>query len=366
MNTTLMVKLAPTPEQHAALLETMERFNAACNYVADVAFQEKSANKFALQKLVYQTLRERFGLKAQMAVRVVGKVTEAYKRDKTKRVQFRKHGAMVYDQRILSWKGLDRVSILSLSGRLLIPVIMGEYQAQRLRRVRGQADLILRDGVFYLAVVVDAPEGTPIKNDDWLGVDLGIVNIASDSDGDVYSGAALNGIRHRHARLRAKLQSKGTKSAKRLLKKRRRKESRFARDVNHCISKKVVAKALDTSRGIALEDLTGIRERTTVKKAQRRTHHSWAFYQLRTFIQYKAQLKGVSVLLVDPRNTSRTCFVCGCVDKRNRPSQDKFLCVSCGHADRADTNAARNISRRAEVMRPNALTPTGPSASPRL
>jgi len=361
MNTTLIVKLAPTPEQHVALLATMERFNEACNYVADVAFEQKSANKFALQKLVYQTLRERFGLSSQMAVRVVGKVTEAYKRDKTKRVQFRKHGAIVYDQRILSWKGLDRVSILALSGRLLIPVIMGEYQAQRLRRVRGQADLILRDGVFYLAVVVDVPEGAPVKNDDWLGVDLGIVNIASDSDGDVYSGAALNGIRARHARLRAKLQRKGTKSAKRLLKKRRRKESRFARHVNHVISKRLVTKALDTSRGIALEDLTGIRERTTVKRAQRRTHHSWAFYQLRTFIQYKAQLRGVRVLLVDPRNTSRTCPVCGCIDKANRRTQSQFLCISCGFAGPADHIAARNIAFRAglNVSQPNVSTLTG-------
>ena len=361
MNTTLIVKLAPTPEQHVALLATMERFNEACNYVADVAFEQKSANKFALQKLVYQTLRERFGLSSQMAVRVVGKVTEAYKRDKTKRVQFRKHGAIVYDQRILSWKGLDRVSILALSGRLLIPVIMGEYQAQRLRRVRGQADLILRDGVFYLGVVVDVPEGTPVNPDGWLGVDLGIVNIASDSDGDVYSGAALNGIRARHARLRAKLQRKGTKSAKRLLKKRRRKESRFARHVNHVISKRVVTKALDTSRGIALEDLTGIRERTTVKRAQRRTHHSWAFYQLRTFIQYKAQLRGVRVLLVDPRNTSRTCPVCGCIDKANRRTQSQFLCVSCGFAGLADHIAARNIAFRAglNVSQPNVSVLTG-------
>ncbi|MER3402160.1 MAG: transposase, partial [Armatimonadota bacterium] len=139
----------------------------------------------------------------------------------------------------------------------------------------------------------------------------------ADSDGDAYSGGHLNGLRKRHAKLRARLQKKGTKSAKRLLKKRRRKEQRFARDVNHCISKKLVAKAKGSSRGIALEDLKGIRERISVKKAQRRVQHSWAFHQLRSFVEYKARLAGVPVVLVDPRNTSRTCPAYGHVAKAN-------------------------------------------------
>lgn len=185
-------------------------------------------------------------------------------------------------------------------------------------------------------------------------MDLGIKNIAADSDGNTYSGGKVNGLRGRHARLRAKLQSKGTQSAKRLLKKRRRKESRFAADVNHTISKRLVAKAKGTGRGIALEDLSGIRDRVTVRKAQRRSHHSWSFHQLRSFVTYKAKLAGVLVVLVDPRNTSRTCPECGTIDKRNRPTRDLFCCVSCGRAGPADTIAAGNIARRAVVNQPHA------------
>lgn len=81
---------------------------------------------------------------------------------------------MVYDERILSWKGLDRASILTLKGRQIIPTQIGAYQETRLKRIRGQADLILRDNVFYLAVVVDAPEPVPFKATDFLGVDLGV------------------------------------------------------------------------------------------------------------------------------------------------------------------------------------------------
>ncbi len=200
-------------------------------------------------------------------------------------------------------------------------------------------------------------------------------NIATDSDGNSYSGAKVNGIRNRYARLRSKLQAKGTKSAKRLLKKRSRKESRFAKDVNHRISKELVQRAKDTGRGIALENLKGIRERVTVRKAQRRQHHSWSFYDLRQKIEYKAAIAGVPVVLIDPRNTSRTCPVCGCVDKRNRPSQSVFSCIQCGFSGHADTIAAGNIARRAAVNQPNAgrdevkagsseLRPSAPASHP--
>jgi IS605 OrfB family transposase len=197
-------------------------------------------------------------------------------------------------------------------------------------------------------------------------VDLGIVNIAADSDGVTYSGGQVNGLRKRHAQLRARLQSKGTASAKRLLRKRRRKEFRFARDVNHSISKRLVAKAKDTGRGIVLEDLKGIRERITVRKAQRRVQHSWAFHQLGSFIGYKARLavSRESPSRSSPRDTSRTCPVCSHVAKANRPTQASFLCVSCGFAGPADTIAADNI-RRAVVNQPDAgAAYLGPPASP--
>jgi IS605 OrfB family transposase len=148
------------------------------------------------------------------------------------------------------------------------------------------------------------------------------------------------------------LQRKGTQAARRLLKKRRRKEKRMASQKNHEISKRIVEKAQRHSLGIALEELTGIRERTTVRKSQRRQQSSWAFHDLRQKIEYKARLAGVPVVLVDPRNTSRTCPACGCVDKANRPHQSTFLCVGCGYFAPADSNAAVNIGRRAAVNQP--------------
>ena len=354
MNLTLKIKLLPSDPQKQMLRDTMKAFNEAANYVSGVAHKIKTASQVRLHHECYYTIRDRFCLSAQMAVRAIGKVVEILRRDRTKHHRFKPYGAIVLDNRLLTYKAMDRVSILTLQGRQVMPFICGQYGQQRLIRVRGQADLILQDSGFYLLqnCVLPDPETQEIQG--FLGVDLGIVNIATDSDGKAYSGGQVNGLRRRHAKLRAKLQSKRTKSAKRLLKKRRRKESRFARDINHQISKKLVAKAQDTGRGIALENLKGIRDRTTVRKALRRTHHSWSFFQLRSFIEYKGKLAGIPVVTVDPRNTSRTCPSCGSVDKRNRPSQSLFHCRSCDFSGPADTVAAANIAARAVINLPNA------------
>lgn len=348
------LKLLLNEEQQVALLETMERFNAACDFVAIAAFRIKSANKIRLQKESYYEIRDRFSLPAQLTIRAIAKVCEAYKRDKNRRPKFDKHGAVVYDQRILSWKGKDQVSLLTLHGRMAISFLTCDYYESRKGFVRGQADLILKNGTLYLCVAVEVPEADEIKAVDTLGVDLGIVNIAADSDGETHSGEAVLKSRGKMAKLRSGLQSCGTRSAKKHLKKLSGKEKRFQRDVNHCISKHIVAKAKDTHRAIVLEDLEGVRSRKTVTKAQRRDLSAWGFFQLRLFIEYKAKLVGVPVILVDPRNTSRTCPRCGHVAAENRKTRNDFECVRCGFADLADRTAAPNIAARGRVNGPMA------------
>ncbi|HEV2457336.1 MAG TPA: hypothetical protein VGS80_03150 [Ktedonobacterales bacterium] len=127
MKQTLLVKLVPTPAQHAALLRTLEAFNAACNAIADVAYEHHLANKIELQKLVYYDVRQRFGLSSQMGIRAIAKVAEAYKRDKRSKPSFRPHGAMVYDERISNFPTPDRVSLLTLDGRMEVPFRFGRY-----------------------------------------------------------------------------------------------------------------------------------------------------------------------------------------------------------------------------------------------
>ncbi|MEK9206843.1 MAG: hypothetical protein AAB922_00020, partial [Patescibacteria group bacterium] len=160
MKLTVKVKLLPTTEQKTSLVKTIEVFNEACNYISYIAFDKKTFGQIGLHHLVYHDVRAKFKLPAQMAIRAIGKVSESYKAEKRKLHIFKKHSAIVYDQRVLSFKGLDTVSILSLDGRLKIPIVFGSYAKLEQRRVRGQADLLYHKGNLYLCLVVELPDGT--------------------------------------------------------------------------------------------------------------------------------------------------------------------------------------------------------------
>ncbi|AFU60284.1 transposase, IS605 OrfB family [Candidatus Nitrososphaera gargensis Ga9.2] len=350
----LPVKLETSDDEKALLLATMRKYNEAANFLAEQAFRLKIANKVELQKRFYYQLREQFNLSAQFAVRVISKVVEAYKRDKSIKPVFRELGAIQYDQRNISWKGLDKVSLITLKGRIKLRTRIGEYQKARSDRIRGQADLIYRKGEFYLIAVVDAPEESEFDPIGAIGIDLGIENLATDSDGQVFSGEKVEKVRKRYNGLRARLQKKGTRSAKRHLKKMSGREKRFKRDINHVISKAIVSKAKGTLRAIALEDLSGIRSRATVigRKQQRDRHSKWSFRQLRAFVEYKAKRDGVPVKFVDPKNTSRECPKCHNIDARNRHTRNHFKCTECGYEAMADHVAACNIAARAAVNQP--------------
>jgi IS605 OrfB family transposase len=290
-------------------------------------------------------------------VRAIGKAVEVFKRDRTHCPVFRDTGAMTYDERLLGWKGLAHVSLLTLQGRQVVAMVYGAYQAGCLRRLKGQVDLVYRDGMFYLYATIEVPAEPPIEPTRFLGVDLGIVNIATDSDGNTYTGDALERIRQRHHRARQTYQSTGTKSAKRRLKTLAGRQARFQRWANHGLARRLVQYAKDTKAALVLEDLTGIRDRMTVRVRQQAKQDNWSFRQLRTFLMYKAQQAGIPLVLVDPHHTSRTCSRCGYVTKKNRRSQADFSCLRCGYGAHADHNAARNLATRGAVTSPDLIAP---------
>jgi IS605 OrfB family transposase len=349
---TLQIKLLPDDKQREALIGTFVKFNGACNFVSRVAFERKLYSKVLLQKIVYREIREKFGLAAQLAIRVIAKVVETYRNDKDHFHEFRGFGSIVYDQRILSFKGVDEVSISTTGGRIRVPMTIGKYGRIPLERIRGQCDLVRKNKIFYLMAAVEVMEDPAVKPEDIMGIDMGIANIAVDSTGKYYSGDQVRDVRDHHADLRSRLQSIGTKSARRHLKKLSGKESRFARNTNHIISKEIVRKAKGTSSAIAIEDLSGIRTRTTVRKGNRYVHNSWSFHQLRSFIEYKAKEAGIPVIPVNPRNSSRECPNCHAISRKNRPERSRFRCISCGFEGEADFIASLNIRNRAAVSQP--------------
>ncbi|MGI5286981.1 RNA-guided endonuclease InsQ/TnpB family protein [Nonomuraea polychroma] len=368
------VKLQPTPEVASALRDELHACNNGKNYVSEVAYEYYGLNprEYAVRKLVYAELRER-GVKSAAAQQLIKHVVDAYatlranihagnlgpERSKRRRkatskpIVFRDDAAQAYDHRNMGWDiDAQTVAITTRQGRMKgIPFACSPDQLKTLALYRkGEADLVCRDGVWYLYATCDVPETETCEPDGFIGVDLGIENIATTSTGYQAAGRNLNRYRKRQLFLRKKLQKKGTKSAKRLLKKRSRKEARRVKDINHCISKTIVTEAERTSSGISLEELKGIRQRVRLRKPQRVALHSWAFAQLGEFIVYKARRAGVPLVFVDPAYTSQMCCQCRHIDKRNRVDQGLFICRSCGVVAHADRNASHNIAQRGDTV----------------
>ncbi len=348
MKLTLQIKLLPDDKQAKSLMQTLKECNRACNDISDTAWQNKAFNSFKLHHLVYHKIKSTSKLSAQALVRCIGKVSDSYKLDKKIQRRFKPLGAIAYDVRILSYNIEKQIiSIWSIDGRLKIPFVC--HNPKYLPYIKGEADLVYKKGKFYLFQTVEVPEEDVKDVEEFIGVDFGRTDISTLSDGTSFGSESLNKVRDKYFKVRRSIQSKGTRGSRKLLKRLKGREQRFATITNHTISKQIVKKAKSESKGIAIEDLTHIRERTTVRKAQRRKHHSWAFAQLRSFLEYKAKLAGVPLVAVNPRYTSKTCNACKTIGNRNGKH---FSCPSCGNLANADTNAAKNIAQLGAFCKP--------------
>ncbi|WP_428986515.1 RNA-guided endonuclease InsQ/TnpB family protein [Streptomyces camelliae] len=370
MKLVVQVKLLPTPEQASALEATLRACNRAASYASTIAFAKDLKNRNGLQKEVYADLKATFGLSAQPAVRAVKKVVDAYATLKanlragnlgpptSKRhrkaigtpIAFRPKAAQPFDDRCLSWQYDARtVSIWTVDGRAKgVRFACSSDQLKTLVQYRkGESDLVQQGDKWFLVATCDIPDPEVYEPTDWIGVDRGISNLATTSDGTNYQGRRLGRYRRWQARKRAELQAKQTRSATRRLARRAQKERRHATHVNHRISKEIVSVAQRTVRGIAIEELGSIRERVRLRRDQRGTFSSWPFHQLGQHLAYKAKKAGVPFLEVDARHTSQRCPRCGHTERANRPARDHFHCRRCGLAGPADVVAGVNVRDRA-------------------
>ncbi len=358
---TISCKLKASPSQAAKLDATLEVFGQALNWVNQNT-PEKVANAVKLQSLCYREIRARFGLSSNLAQQVCRRLAGARKvaQQKTRPVKAFKGGFATYDARIFSFCEKDwTVSLTTVEGRERLELALGHYQRERLAGSNPKSATLVKrkDGSYSIQICVEAEPSPPQRTDRVLGVDLGRTDIAHTSEGDSWNGQQLNRVRERYSRLRAVLQhkaSKGTRSARRrcraLLQRLSGKERRFQTWVNHRISKAIVSRAKATNSAIALEDLTGIRERVNQQprsKVERRRANSWAFYQLRQFLEYKARVAGVSLILVPPAYTSQTCHRCLRIHPdpaQSYRSGKQFKCGHCGWEGDADLNGANVIA----------------------
>ncbi|MCX6681335.1 MAG: transposase [Methanothrix sp.] len=323
MYRTIKIKLDKSNE----LIQTARLWNAACRDVIDYGFAAHDYNKTRLNKATYKDLREKYStLPSALLQTARDQASDMLKRLKFKKKPF-KHpfGAVRFDVRTMKvFLESGYCKLTTAFGRLRYDFQLANY-----------SQLKITKNACYLNVQVEQPDHEIIAGYKRIGVDLGINNIAVCSDNTFWQSGPVKAVKGKYQYLRSRLQSIGTRSAKRKLQELSGRERRFQKDTNHQIANWIVSKPFDM---ITLEDLTHIRNGKKNRKLGK-----WSNAQLRSIVEYKAAALGKMVVAIDPRYTSRTCSRCGFRKKENRNGRT-FKCKSCGFQIDADLNASRNIA----------------------
>lgn len=342
---TIKLKLNVSPDGCQSLMQTMRDYTVAFNTCSEWGFNSRSANKVNCHNATYQNVRQSVpNLPSSLVQGARDNACECLKAVKCHTKPLRKeYSSMRYNQRVIR-VCLDSgyATLATSKGRIKATFTIPEYYRQYIGwQVKSSTvSFDKRYKTFYLHCQMEAKTPDLVKDQQVLGIDRGIVNIAVCSDNSFFNSKLVKNTRAKCAYLRKRLQSKGTRSAKRKLRKISGRERRFVTDVNHCISKQIVNSDYTV---FALEDLSKIRVQKRRGTEMNRKLNNWSFYELQQFLTYKAENIGKRVILVDARYTSQKCSVCGHTYKGNRDGS-QFLCRSCGFELHADLNASRNIA----------------------
>ena len=363
MKRTIAIKAKTSSSDKKDLSELATAYIDACNQISPYAHEHRCWNRVSLHNNVYSNIRASSLLGSQMVCNAIFSVCKAYKAQKAKKkplkspVVFRGNGSIHFDKRTYTLKG-DVVSLYTLKGRIKITLNIGDFQRGFLEKgLPKEAELICKKGEWYFHLTVDLPDPAPLEGDVFFAVDLGENNVAAMSSGKLISGGKIRYERDKFLARRGKLQSNGSKSAKRALKRISGKESRRMKNENHKISKIIIQEATQYGAScIILEDLTNIRERIRAKKRERTRLHKWSFDQLQQQIEYKAVQAGFGVIYVNPAYSSKLCLDCDALGIRYK---NTFTC-HCGNRQHSDLYACEKLCRfarsadlvRAVVNRP--------------
>ena len=358
MTVTAKIQISVNADSKVLLDKTMSVYSDACNYVSDYVFRTHDLKQFSLNKALYSTLREKFGLKSQMAQSVFKTVIARYKtilENQKEWIQpsFKKPQYDLVWNRDYSLTQ-NCFSVNTLNGRVKLPYFtegMAKYFNHDIYKF-GTAKLINKHGKYFLHIPVtyDVEESNDSDICNVVGIDRGLRFIATtyDENGKTkfVSGKSVMKKRDKFAQVRAELQSRGTKSAKRRLKALSGRENRWMSDINHQISKTLVNDYGENTLFV-VEDLTGVSfdEANLSKDAKANNQlRTWSFYQLEQFLSYKAAGRQSKVIKVDPDYTSQRCPKCGRILKENRNHKThEYVCDCCGYRSNDDRVGAMNI-----------------------
>ncbi|HEY3231773.1 MAG TPA: transposase, partial [Roseiflexaceae bacterium] len=357
MQRTIRIQLHPSARQAAALAETSRQFTAAFNLFTRLGWDADVCNATKLHYLAYYAVRGALpDLNSNLTNTARAKAAEALRSaftlrtDKGRKVRMPQSEACpprynVHTYRV-DWES-QTVRMSLVGQRSTIRFSVPDYAQKYAGNPVDTAELLERDGRWWLHIVVTVPPPQVQPSDQVVGIDLGLNHPAVTSNNHFLGKKAWKAIEGRYFKHIRALQKQGTKSAKRHLRKLKRRRARFRRDADHVLSKRIVA-AASPGDTIVLENLKDIRKRVRHRKKTqtKRRMHSWPFLSLKAKIGYKAEERGCMVVTVDPRHTSQRCSCCGHTARNNRRSQSDFWCRQCGFRLNADLNAARNIAAK--------------------
>lgn len=343
------IKLLPSPDQAAILLETIKQYKEAINAPLKFGFSNKQVSGVELHKATYYTLRKQLQLPSQLVCSARCKATEILKSIKTKtkgkfdtrQPQSSRYPAIRFDKNSCTFSAAT-IKLTTVRGRQEVSFIQYPFANADWKSKGTTCEVQYKPykDEWYLTIFVEKAEPVKRTGGKVLGIDRGCKHICVTSNNQFFDSKHLRNVKGKYKYLRQRLQSKGTKSARRLLKKISGKENRFVKDVNHCISKQIIALPFDT---FVLEQLKIRKDKKNGRKFNS-ILAGWSWFQLETFLKYKAILTGKSVEYVDPRYTSRKCSRCGHCERSNRQGVN-FFCKACGFRLHADLNASRNIKQ---------------------
>ena len=355
---TAKIQISATADDKVLLNKTMSVYSDACNYVSDYVFQTHNLKQFSLNKALYTELRERFGLKSQMAQSVFKTVIARYKTVLENESRWIKP-SFKKPQYDLVWNRdysltQNCFSVNTLNRRVKLPYFaegMSKYFDHTIYKF-GTAKLTNKHGKYYLHIpaTYDVEESNISDICNVVGIDRGINFVVATYDSKhksgFVSGKTIKQKRANYSKLRKKLQMRQTPSSRRRLKAIGQRENRWMQDVNHCVSK-VLVENNPKHTLFVLEDLSGIRNVTErVRIKDRYVSVSWSFYDLEQKLIYKAKQNQSSVIKVDPRYTSQCCPICGHTEKSNRNKKiHLFTCKNCGYKSNDDRIGAMNLYR---------------------
>lgn len=338
MQRTISLKI----EAPVDFLRFLETCNAVYNRYVDWCFEQKSYNKNKAHKELYEKFRQEYStIPSGLLQTIRDNALESVKALKFKFKPIKKpHSHVRYDARTVSLRG-NQLSF-SWSGERIKQIIqLPKFFNERYGNWKFQAATIGYDRFkkcFKANLIFQLPD-VEKQGDRIVGVDRGLYNIVSLSNGFRYASNGIGKIKREVLFLKKQLQAKDTPSAKRKLKKLSGYEKRFSLNVNHNISKQLVQMPFDV---FALEDLSGIRNQKSKGKRLNKWLSNWSFWQLEQLLRYKAEAKGKQIVEVDARYTSQKCSNCGQIEKTNR-NGSHYNCDRCGYQEHADVNAAKNI-----------------------